>query len=227
MENEMDRFNDPIITLDHISKIIKGSKILTDINLKFYGGKIYGFRGKNGSGKTMLMRVIAGLVLPSEGEVLIKGQKLHSDISIPESIGILLENPSFLDEYTGFQNLKLLAGLNLHLRDKEIRNMLEKVGLAAEADKKYGKYSLGMKQRLGIASAIMGEPEIILLDEPINAIDDRGVGDIRDAIFSLRNDKRVIIISCHDKDELKLLSDEILEISEGRIVDEITENSSI
>lgn len=227
MENEKNRLDDPIISLRHISKTIKGNQILTDINLDLYGGKVYGFRGKNGSGKTMLMRLMAGLILPTSGEIWIHGKKMHKDLSIPESIGVLLENPAFLDEYTGFQNLKLLAGLNLDLSDEEIRDILLKVGLSKEGNKKYGKYSLGMKQRLGIASAIMGQPEIILLDEPINAIDGTGVEEICDLILSLRDENRLIIVSCHAKEELELLSDVIFEMSEGRIRNENAENSAI
>ncbi len=227
MENEKNRLDDPIISLRHISKTIKGNQILTDINLDLYGGKVYGFRGKNGSGKTMLMRLMAGLILPTSGEIWIHGKKMHKDLSIPESIGVLLENPAFLDEYTGFQNLKLLASLNLDLSDEEIREILQKVGLSKEGNKKYGKYSLGMKQRLGIASAIMGQPEIILLDEPINAIDGTGVEEICDLILSLRDQQRLIIVSCHAKEELELLSDEIFEMSEGRIRNENAENSAI
>ena len=150
MENEKARWDDAIITMHHVSKKIRGVLVLNDINLKLSGGKIYGFKGKNGSGKTMLMRMIAGLILPSEGEVWIREKRLHRDISVPESIGILLENPSFLNDYTGFQNLKMLAGLNLNLKDAEIRNLLEKVGLKKEMNKKFGKYSLGMKQLLQV-----------------------------------------------------------------------------
>ena len=196
---------------------MKGNEVLKGIDLQLEGGKIYGVQGKNGCGKTMLMRSIAGLILPTEGEIVINGKKLHRDISVPESIGILIENPSFLGEYSGFENLKMLASINLSLADEEIDELLEQVGLSEQRDKKFGKYSLGMKQRLGVAAAIMGNPEIILLDEPINAIDGEGVEQMRQVILGMRDEGRIIIVACHDKEEMELLADEIIVMVEGEV----------
>ena len=208
------------IEIQGLEKKIKGNLVLKDINLELTGGTIYGLQGKNGCGKTMLMRTIAGLILPTKGRVVINGKELHKDISIPESIGILIENPSFLADYSGFDNLKMLAMLQGNVSDEEIKELLVQVGLETAGKKKYGKYSLGMKQRLGVAAAIMGKPEIILLDEPINAIDGEGVEEIRKVIRSLCSDERIIIVACHDKEEMALLADEIIQMREGVIISE-------
>lgn len=205
------------IEIHGLTKRMKGNEVLKGIDLQLEGGKIYGVQGKNGCGKTMLMRSIAGLILPTEGEIIINGKKLHRDISVPESIGILIENPSFLGEYSGFENLKMLASINLSLADEEIDELLEQVGLSEQRDKKFGKYSLGMKQRLGVAAAIMGNPEIILLDEPINAIDGEGVEQMRQVILGMRDEGRIIIVACHDKEEMELLADEIIVMVEGEV----------
>ena len=205
------------IEIHGLTKRMKGNEVLKGIDLQLEGGKIYGVQGKNGCGKTMLMRSIAGLILPTEGEIVINGKKLHRDISVPESIGILIENPSFLGDYSGFENLKMLASINLSLADEEIDELLEQVGLSEQRDKKFGKYSLGMKQRLGVAAAIMGNPEIILLDEPINAIDGEGVEQMRQVILGMRDEGRIIIVACHDKEEMELLADEIIVMVEGEV----------
>lgn len=204
------------ISINGLEKKIKKNTILSDIDLELNGGMIYGLQGKNGCGKTMLMRCIAGLILPTKGEISINGKILHRDISIPESIGVLIENPSFLPHYSGRQNLVLLS--KLWKQDTDIDSLLSLVGLKNNANKKFSNYSLGMKQRLGIAAAIMGKPEIILLDEPINAIDGEGVEEIRQVILNLKDDDRIIIIACHDKEEMELLADEIIPMRQGKIV---------
>lgn len=207
------------IKIEGLSKSIKGALILDKVSITLTSGKIYGLRGKNGSGKTMLMRAIAGLLIPDSGSVIINGKTLHKDISFPESIGILIENPSFLPQYTGFKNLKLLAGLTGNISDDEIRTELDRVGLDPEDKRTYRKYSLGMKQKLGIANAIMGEPDIIILDEPINALDEESVKKIKKVLLEIRDKDKLIIIACHDREELEYLSDIIYEIKDGSIVD--------
>ncbi len=207
------------IKIEDLSKSIKGALILDKVSITLTSGKIYGLRGKNGSGKTMLMRAMSGLLIPDTGSVIINGKTLHKDISFPESIGILIENPSFLPQYTGFKNLKLLAGLTGNISDDEIRTALERVGLDPEDKRIYRKYSLGMKQKLGIANAIMGEPDIIILDEPINALDEESVKKIKKVLLEIRDKDKLIIIACHDREELEYLSDIIYEIKDGSIVD--------
>ena len=205
------------ISIEHVTKKITNATVLKDICLEMKGGTVYGLQGKNGSGKTMLMRAISGLIRPTSGRIVINGEQLHKNISIPRSIGLLLENPSLLPEYDASQNLKLLAKMQGGVPEEEIRQLIRDVGLEDAGHKKVEKYSLGMKQRLGIAAAILGSPDIILLDEPINAIDGEGVEEIRSLILSLKNEKRIIIVACHDKEEMNLLADEIVHLRDGRI----------
>ncbi|MCD7785447.1 MAG: ATP-binding cassette domain-containing protein [Oscillospiraceae bacterium] len=207
-----------ILELQNVTKTIKGVTILDNITLTMQGGKVYGFQGKNGSGKTMLMRLICGLIKPTSGQVIINGEILGKDISFPRSVGVLIENPSFLSEYTAFKNLKLLSDLRDNLSDDELKAILSDVGLDPVDKRKYRNFSLGMKQKLGIAAAVMGEPELVILDEPINAVDDAGVENIRHILARLKENGSLIIVACHDREELELISDEILKIDAGRIL---------
>lgn len=206
------------IEIKNVTKKIKGATVLEDVSLNFEKGKIYGLQGKNGSGKTMLMRAICGLITLNSGSITIDGKVLHKDISFPESIGALIENPSFLNPYTGIDNLRLIADVQGGIDDGELRTCLDKVGLDPDDKRTYKKYSLGMKQKLGIAAAVMGSPDIVILDEPINAIDEAGVKKIQNVLKELKENGATIIVSCHDKEELELLSDEIVKISDGRVV---------
>lgn len=207
------------INIKSLCKSIKGITILDNISMNMSSGKIYGIKGKNGSGKTMLMRAISGLIIPDSGKIVINKKILHKDISFPDSIGILIETPSFLPQYTGYKNLKLLAGLSGTISENDIDLALKRVGLDPNDKRAYKKYSLGMKQKLGIAYAIMGEPDIIILDEPINALDEESVCNIKNVLLDIRNNDKLIIIACHDREELEYLSDIIFEIKDGRIID--------
>ncbi len=206
------------IKITHLSKQIKKAVILDDVNMELESGRIYGLKGKNGSGKTMLMRAICGLITPTNGTVEIDGKILGKDISFPESIGVLIENPSFISNYTGMKNLQVLASIQKRIGDEEIRNTLELVGLDPDDKRTFKKYSLGMKQRLGISEAIMERPDIVILDEPINALDETGAAMIREILHNLRNEGKLIILACHDTEELNFLADEIYEIAEGKII---------
>ncbi len=206
------------IKINNLTKKIHGTTVLNNISLEFNSNKIYGLSGKNGSGKTMLMRAISGLIRPTDGEIIIGDGILGKDFSFPPSIGVLIENPSFIPKYTGFKNLKLLASIQNKTSDSEIKQTLNDVGLDPEDKRPYRKYSLGMKQRLGIACAIMEKPQIILLDEPINALDESGITLIKELLLKL-SDNSIIIISCHDREELEYLSDEVFVMSEGRIIE--------
>ena len=206
------------IVIEGLNKTIKKSQVLYDINLTFDGGKIYGLKGKNGSGKTMLMRAISGLIVPTSGTITINNETMGKQISFPRSIGILIENPSFIANYTGMKNLQVLASIQKRIGDDKIRQNIEEVGLDPDDKRTYKKYSLGMKQRLGIAAAVMEKPDIVILDEPINALDESGALQVREILRRQKERGAIVIIACHDKEELELLSDEIYEISDGRII---------
>ena len=210
-----------VARLEDYCKSFKSAEVLKNINLTLESGKVIGLKGKNGSGKTMLMRAISGLILPTSGKVYINDKELGRHISFPPSIGILIENPSFISNYTGFKNLKILASIQNRISDDEIRDAIRKVGLDPDDKRTFKKYSLGMKQRLGIAAAIMERPDIVILDEPINALDEAGAGLIKGLLDELKANGSLIIIACHDTEELNYLSDEIYEIYDGEITGHI------
>lgn len=199
------------------TKVIRGNTVLDHINLTFSGGKIYGLKGINGSGKTMLMRAVCGLILPTHGSVVIDGKTLGKELSFPESAGVLIENPSFLPNLTGIRNLKILADLQGGVTEEQIRSVLTTVGLDPDDRRKFRKYSLGMKQKLGIAAAILGDPELIILDEPLNALDTDGVEMVHTVLAQAKARGALIILACHDAEELNALSDEIITIESGKI----------
>lgn len=206
------------IEFHNITKIIKGSVVLDDVSVRFESGKVYGLKGKNGSGKTMLMRAVCGFILTTTGTIDINGEILGKDITFPRSIGALIENPAFIGNETGFQNLATLASIQSRIDKQKIREAMENIGLNPDDARKYRKYSLGMKQKLGIACAVMEEPDIILLDEPINAIDEKGVQQVQTIIQQAKKRGALILVACHDREELEFLSDEIYEIESGKIM---------
>lgn len=205
------------IEIKNVTKIIKHNTVIDNVSLTVNSGKITGLKGVNGSGKTMLMRLVSGLILPTSGEIIIDGETLGKDITFPRSIGTLIENPAFLDNYSGFQNLKLLASIQGKISDKEIREAIIAVELNPDDKKKFRKYSLGMKQRLGIAAAVMEHPNIIILDEPTNALDSDGVQMVKRILQKEKERGALILISCHDLDILKELSDVIYLMNVGRL----------
>ncbi len=209
-----------MISIKNVCKKIGTIYILKDINIEFKENKIYGLQGKNGSGKTMLLRAISGLMKPTSGEIYIGEEKLYEDISFPRSVGVLIENPAFLSGLTGYDNLELIASLitdNKENKNQIINEALEGVGLFASDKRKYRKYSLGMKQRLGVAAAVLGEPDIIVLDEPINALDPQGIEMVRSLLLELKKKGKIIIVACHDREELEYLADEIYTMQAGQI----------
>ena len=206
------------VEIKNYTKIIKKKTILDSINLTFEGGRIYGIRGINGSGKTMLIRAICGLIYPSNGEVIIDDEVIGKDISFPKSVGVLIEGPAFLPNYTGMDNLKLIASVKKVANENDLSNVLKDVGLDPSDNRPFRKYSLGMKQKLGIACAFMEYPDIVILDEPINAIDKDGVILIREILDDLKKRDKIVIIACHDAEEMRVLADEIIQMEEGRIV---------
>lgn len=205
------------IDVKNYTKLIKKKTILDNVNISFESGKIYGLHGKNGSGKTMLLRAICGLILPTSGEVSIDGKVIGKDIEFPDSVGIIIENMTMLIDYTAFDNLKILAKIKKIATDEDIRSALENVGLNPDDKKKVKAFSLGMKQKLNIAQAIMEKPKLLLLDEPTNALDEESVKDVRKLLLEMKEQGVLIIIASHNKEDLEVLCDDLVEIYEGRI----------
>ena len=206
-----------MIRVENVTKRIGKSVVLNDVSLVAHAGRVTGFKGVNGSGKTMLMRVIAGLVKPTSGEVVVEGRSLEKHGILPQSLGLLIENPAFLDPYTGFANLQMLAALRGRIGDGEVRAGLAMVGLDPDDKRSYRKYSLGMKQRLGIAAAVMERPEVVLLDEPTNALDESGLDMLRMVVNAQRERGATVVLASHDVVFLQLLADDIYEFEAGRV----------
>ena len=209
-----------IITLDKAAKTIHGAQVLKSVSLELVSGRVYGLMGPNGSGKTMLMRLACGLILPSSGSVEIDGKRLGRDMDFPESVGLLIESPAFLPSYTGYKNLELLASIKGRVSAEDLRNALRDVGLEPADKRKYRKYSLGMKQRLGLAAAIMGKPDLLILDEPTNALDREGVKLVPELVKREKKRGALVLLTCHDSALLREMSDTIILIEEGRAVEE-------
>ena len=206
------------ISVDKVSKRIRRARILDDISLELESGRIIGLMGPNGSGKTMLMRAICGLIRPDRGRVVIDGKVLGKDISFPPSVGILIESPAFISKYTGFHNLRLLAGIKGIISDDDIDQALIDVGLDPNDRRTYRKYSLGMKQRLGIAAALMESPDLILVDEPFNALDADGIVLVHDLLLKHRERGALVIVALHDREQMDILADTIHVMAQGRLV---------
>lgn len=215
------------IEVNNVTKRIHKNTVLQNVTAVLHEGRIYGLQGVNGSGKTMLMRTIIGLIRPSEGSVSINGRVIGKEIEFPENIGFLLESPAFLGRYSGFDNLYMLAGIRKTLTAEQVQDSLRMVGLDPMDKKRYRKYSLGMKQRLGIAAAVMEEPDIIILDEPTNALDEAGVGLVKEILLQQKERGALVIVSCHDIGILRELSDEIFRLDEGRIIEHFCPDSEL
>ena len=205
------------IQIVNYTKEIKGRIVLDSVSLTFHPGRIYGLKGVNGSGKTMLLRAVCGLIYPTQGYVEIDGERLGKDISFPRSISALIESPAFLDNFTGYKNLEMIASLKEVATKEDIENALTEVGLDPHDTRTYRKYSLGMKQKLGLACCFMENPDIILLDEPFNALDEESVEKVKKIIFKHKERGALIVLACHDGESLSSLSDEIIPVVEGRV----------
>lgn len=189
--------------------------VLKGINRDFEAGKIYGIVGNNGSGKTVLMKCICGFLMPTEGMVKVGGKVIGKDVDFPEDVGIIIETPGFLPGITGVKNLKILASLKRKIKEPQIREAIEKVGLDPDLKKPVSKYSLGMRQRLGIAQAIMEDPSILILDEPFNGLDKNGVLQMRELIKGLKKEGKTIILASHNQTDIDELCDSVCEMDAG------------
>ena len=206
------------IIVEHVSLQIKNAKLLSDINLTLQSGKVYGLRGRNGSGKTVLMKCICGFMRPTEGKVSVNGKVIHKDMDFLPSAGIIIEEPGFFPNYSGFKNLKILAGIQNRITDDKIRQMMEMVGLDSTIKKSVGKYSLGMRQRLGIAQAMMEDPDILVLDEPTNGLDEEGIEWFRQFILDQKKKEKLILLASHSREDIEMLSDEVYFMEKGMLV---------
>jgi ABC-2 type transport system ATP-binding protein len=202
-----------------LTKIIGNEIILKDVNTKFEKKKIYGIVGRNGSGKTMFLKSLCGFLTPTSGIVLINKKDIYKEETFSNNVGISFSNSNYIKELTGFENLELIANIKKQISKEDIIDALKKVNLLKEKDKKYGKYSLGMKQKLDIAQAIMEKPDILLLDEPFNGLDDESVKLIKKLIIDLKNKGNTIIIATHIKDDIENFCDEVIRFDMGTIVD--------
>ena len=209
------------VEVQNYSKKLKGRNVLDNVSYKFEGGNIYGLYGRNGSGKTMLMRAVAGLIFPTSGEVIIDGKVLHKEISFPKDMGVIIENMELMPQYDAYDNLKILGKIRKTATDDDINSTLEKVGLHDVKGKKVRTYSLGMKQKLAIAQAIFEHPKLLLLDEPTNALDEESINDIRKLLLELKEKGVLIIVASHNKEDIELLSDVKINMADGKIKSEV------
>ncbi|MCM1468809.1 MAG: ATP-binding cassette domain-containing protein [Alistipes sp.] len=206
------------IIVEEISKSFKGINVLKQINISFEKGKIHGIIGRNGSGKTVLIKIICGLIRPDEGHVWVNGKEIGKDVDFPENIGVIIEAPGFLPSLSAYKNLDYLASLKGTIGKKEIYSAISTVGLDPNDKKHVGKYSLGMKQRLGIAQAIMENPDILILDEPMNALDKNGVAEIRKLLLHLKEEGKTILIVSHNSEDIHMLCDTVHEMDDGSLI---------
>ena len=205
------------ICVEHLHKSFGKEEILHGIDRTFEAGKIHGIVGNNGSGKTVLMKCICGFLIPDKGHVRINGKEVGKDIDFPENMGIIIETPGFLPGVTGLKNLKLLASLRGLADEKKVRQTIERVGLDPDLKKPVSKYSLGMRQRLGIAQAIMEDPSLLILDEPFNGLDKHGVAEIRQLIRELRTEGKTILLASHNQTDIDELCDTVCEMDAGNM----------
>ncbi len=208
-----------VIEIKNVSKSFKSHKVLNDINISIEKGSVCGFVGLNGSGKTLLMKVIAGFLKPDRGTVLVQGKEVGKEVDFPEDIGVIIETPSFMPYISGYKNLYDLYSIK-GIPDKEkIRQTMQLVGLDPDDKKFVFKYSLGMRQRLGIAQAIMEEQSLLILDEPMNGLDKKGVEEMRTLFLRLKEAGRTIVIASHNQADIDYLCDKVYELDNGNIID--------
>ena len=206
------------LVANNISKTIRQKVILSNVSLCLKSGNVYGFVGKNGSGKTMLFRALSGLMKIDSGSIAWEEKILHKDFSVLPSLGIIIENAGLYPNFTGMQNLTYLANLTKRIGQEEIIHAITRVGLNPYDKRFYGKYSLGMKQRLAIAQAIMEKPDVIMLDEPTNALDETGVEEIRKIILEEKARGALILVASHNKEDIQVLADEWYRVENGQVI---------
>lgn len=204
-----------MISIENLNKQFKNQLVLNNINVKFSNGHIYGIIGRNGSGKTVLLKCICGFLKPTTGVISVNHKIVGKDIDFPENLGFIIETPGFLLNYSGYKNLKYLASIRKKIDGNEIKESMSLVGLDSADKKHVGKYSLGMRQRLGIAQAIMEKPDILVLDEPMNALDKNGVEEMRRLFLKMKSEGKLILLTSHNREDIEILCDEVYEMEEG------------
>ena len=210
---------EPCVAIEGVTKRFGEDLVLKKVDLILEKGKVYGIVGNNGSGKTVLMKCICGFLPPTAGTIRVFGKRIGVDRDFPESLGLIIETPGFLTNQTGIQNLKILADLNRKIGETEIRQVLKKVGLDPDMKKPVGKYSLGMRQRLGIAQAIMEDPKFLILDEPFNGLDKNGVAEIRSLLLELKKEGKTILLASHNEEDIRILCDRVYEMDGGDLTE--------
>ena len=208
-----------IIKVDNVIKKFGSEIALNNVSIEFERGKIYGIVGRNGSGKTVLFKTIIGFLKPTGGRIIVDGKEIGKDTDFADHIGIIIETPGFLSAYSGYKNLEYLASIKNIIAKKEIKESMERVGLDPDSKKKVGKYSLGMRQRLGIAQAIMENPDILILDEPMNGLDNQGVKEVREILLNLKEEGKSIILASHNKEDIEALCDKVYEMDHGKLTE--------
>lgn len=203
------------ISVEHVSLTIGAAQILRDISVQFEAGHIHGIVGRNGSGKTMLMKCICGFIRPTAGRIVVDGNQVGRDADFPPDLGLLIEMPGFIPYYSGLKNLELLAAVNRRASKERLNACMELLGLGNAKGKRVSKYSMGMRQRLGIAQAIMEDPELLILDEPLNSLDEQGVEDIRALLLELKGQGKTILLSSHNGEDIDLLCDSVCKMAGG------------
>lgn len=216
--------NEVCVEIDHVTRRFGEDLVLKEVNLNLKAGKVYGIVGNNGSGKTVLMKCICGFLPVTTGCVRVFGKRIGKDTDFPESLGAIIETPGFLTHLTGRKNLEILADLNRRITKADIRVVLKKVGLDPDLKKPVGKYSLGMRQRLGIAQAIMENPGLLILDEPFNGLDKHGVEEIRKILLELKDQGKTILLASHNEEDIRILCDEVYEMDAGVLTPMAREN---
>ena len=206
-----------MIELRDVCKQFGATQVLININASFEDEKIHGLIGRNGSGKTVLLKCICGLIRPTSGSIVISGKQLGKDIEMPESFGALIDNPGFLPNYSGEANLSFLMSVNTPVMREKVQKALRQVGLEGDRKKHVGKYSLGMRQKLGIAQVIMEDPMLMIFDEPMNGLDKKSVSETRELFKQLRDRKRTILLASHSAQDIDELCDSVYEIDAGRM----------
>lgn len=207
-----------IVKVENVTKYFKQEKVLDDVNMNLETGHIYGIVGKNGAGKTVLFKIIAGFIKPSSGKVTVAGKIIGVDRDFPDSLGLIIETPGFLSQYNAYQNLLYLANINNKISKEDIREAIRMVGLDPDSNKKVGKFSLGMRQRLGIAQAIMENPNLIILDEPMNGLDKKGIEDVKELLLKLKGDGKTILMASHYAEDMEIC-DEVFQMEDGKLGD--------